>query len=341
VAPPVPSANEKERSTMAVARPIRLIAAFVFAASCAGASAQDARSFPSKPLTIVVPFPAGGTSDILARTIGQRLSQAWGQPVVVENRPGASGNIGAAAVAKSPPDGHTLLVGAAAISTAAALYKDPGFRLFESLAPVTVLGTVPFMLVVHPAMPAKSVAEFVDYAKKHPNKLSLGSGGNGTIPHLGGELFKQRAGIAFTHVPYKGGAQAMADLVAGQIDFTIDGGAHVVSQIDAGKVRMLAVTTPERLAQYPNVPTVAESGFPGYAASAWQMLLVPAATPRPIVEKIQAEVSRAINAPDIAERIRAMGIVPSGMPTAESEAFLRAEMAKWSDVISKSGAKLD
>ena len=326
---------------MAVARSIRLVTAFLFAACCTGASAQDARSFPSKPLTIVVPFPAGGTSDILARTIGQRLSQAWGQPVVVENRPGASGNIGAAAVAKSPPDGHTLLVGAAAISTAAALYKEPGFKLFESLTPVTVIGTVPFMLVVHPAMPAKSVAEFVDYAKKHPNKLSLGSGGNGTIPHLGGELFKQRAGIAFTHVPYKGGAQAMADLVAGQLDFTIDGGAHVVSQIDAGRVRMLAVTTPERLAQYPNVPTLAEAGFPGYSASAWQMLLVPAATPRPIVEKIQAEVSRAINAPDIAERFRAMGIVPSGMPTGESEAFLRAEMAKWSDVIKASGGKLD
>ena len=305
------------------------------------ALAQDARGFPGKPVTIIVPFPAGGTSDVLARAIGQRLSQAWGQPVVVENRPGASGNIGAIAVSKAAPDGHTMLVAAAAISTAAALYKDPGFKLFESLAPVTVLGTVPFMLVVHPSLPVTSVAEFVDYAKKNPNKLSLGSGGNGTIPHLGGELFKMRAGITFTHVPYKGGAQAMADLVGGQIQFTIDGGAHVVSQIDAGKVRLIAVTGAERLPQYPKVPTLAESGYPGYAASAWQMLLVPAATPRPIVEKIHADVARVLKSPDFAERFTAMGITPSGIPPGETEVFLRAEMAKWGEVITTSGAKLD
>ena len=305
------------------------------------ALAQDGRSFPGKPVTIIVPFPAGGTSDVLARALGQRLSQAWGQPVVIENRPGASGNIGAIAVSKAAPDGHTMLVAAAAISTAAALYKDPGFKLFESLAPVTVLGTVPFMLVVHPSLPVTSVAEFVDYAKKNPNKLSLGSGGNGTIPHLGGELFKMRSGITFTHVPYKGGAQAMADLVGGQIQFTIDGGAHVVSQIDAGKVRLVAVTGAERLPQYPKAPTLAESGYPGYTASAWQMLLVPAATPKPIVERIHADVARVIKSQEFSERLSAMGITPSGIPPAETEVFLRAEMAKWGEVITASGAKID
>ncbi len=325
---------------MSVRRIARAIVVAVGLAA-ATASAQDASTFPSKPLTIIVPFPAGGTSDVLARTIGQRLTQAWGQAVIIENRPGASGNIGAAYVSKAPPDGHTLLIGAAAISTAAALYKDPGFKLFETLVPVTVIGTVPFMLVVHPTIPAKTVAEFVDYAKKNPDKLSLGSGGNGTIPHLGGELFKLRAGIAFTHVPYKGGAQAMGDLVAGQIQFTIDGGAHVVSQIDAGKVRLLAVTGTDRLPQYPNVPTIAESGYPGYSASAWQLLLAPAATPRPIVDKIQAEIARAINSPELSERFRAMGIVPSGITPTEADAFLRAEIAKWSEVIKASGAKLD
>src|SRR5688500_14216186 len=172
---------------------IAICIAVAWFASGDSALAQDARNFPGKPVTIIVPFPAGGTSDVLARSLGQRLSQAWGQPVVVENRPGASGNIGAAYVSKAAPDGHTLLIGAAAISTAAALYKDPGFKLFETLVPVTVIGTVPFMLVVHPTVPAKTLAEFVDYAKKHPDKLSLGSGGNGTIPHLGGELFKLRA----------------------------------------------------------------------------------------------------------------------------------------------------
>jgi len=320
---------------------IAICIAVAWFASGDSALAQDARNFPGKPVTIIVPFPAGGTSDVLARSLGQRLSQAWGQPVVVENRPGASGNIGATTVSKAPPDGHTMLIGAAAISTAAALYKDPGFKLFESLVPVTVLGTVPFMLVVHPSLPVTSVADFVDYAKKNPNKLSLGSGGNGTIPHLGGELFKMRSGITFTHVPYKGGAQAMADLVGGQIQFTIDGGAHVVSQIDAGKVRLVAVTGAERLPQYPKVPTLAESGYPGYTASAWQMLLVPAATPKPIVERIHADVARVLKSPDFAERFTAMGITPSGITPAEAEVFLRAEMAKWGEVITASGAKLD
>ena len=289
-----------------------------------------------------MPFPAGGgTSDLLARVIGQKLSEAWGQPVIVENKPGASGNIGAAMVAKAPPDGYTLLVAAAAISTAPALYKDPGFKLFEQLTPVTVIGTVPFMLVVHPSLPVTTVAQFVDYAKKNPNKLSLGSGGNGTIPHLGGELFKQRAGIDFTHVPYKGGILAMNDLVGGQIQFTIDGGSHVVTQIDANRIRLLAVTSAQRLPAYPNVPTVAESGYPGYEASAWQMLLVTAGTPKPIVDKIQQEVAKALRSPDVSERLQKLGIVPSGITPAETEAFLRAEMTKWGDVVRTTGAKID
>jgi tripartite-type tricarboxylate transporter receptor subunit TctC len=308
----------------------------------ATAAAQDARSFPSKPITIIVPFPSGGgTSDLLGRVIAQKLQEAWGQTVIVENRPGASGNIGAAAVAKSPPDGHTLLIAAAAISTAPALYSDPGCKLFETLAPVTVIGTVPFMLVVHPSLPVTSVAQFVDYAKKNPAKLSLGSGGNGTIPHLGGELFKMRAGIDFAHVPYKGGILAMNDLVGGQIQFTIDGGSHVVTQVDAGRIRLLAVTSAQRLPAYPNVPTVAESGYPGYEASAWQMLLVPAGTPKPIVEKLQQEVAKALRSPDVAERLVKLGIVPSGITPGEAEAFLRNEMNKWGEVVRVTGAKID
>jgi len=322
----------------------RIVRALLVALGLAAAvaNAQDARNFPSKPITIVVPFPSGGgTSDLLGRILQQKLQEAWGQTVIVENRPGASGNIGAASVAKAPPDGHTLLIGAAAISTAQALYKDPGFKLFENLVPVTVIGTVPFMLVVHPSLPVTSVAQFVDYAKKNPNKLSLGSGGNGTIPHLGGELFKQRAGIEFAHVPYKGGILAMNDLVGGQIEFTIDGGSHVVTQVDAGKIRLLAVTSAQRLPAYPNVPTLAESGFPGYEASAWQMLLIPAATPKPIVEKIQQEVAKALRTPDVSERLVKLGIVPSGMPPAQAEAFLRNEMNKWGEVVRTTGAKID
>jgi tripartite-type tricarboxylate transporter receptor subunit TctC len=206
---------------------------------------------------------------------------------------------------------------------------------------VTVIGTVPFMLVVHPSLPVTTVAQFVDYAKKNPNKLSLGSGGNGTIPHLGGELFKQRAGIEFTHVPYKGGILAMNDLVGGQIQFTIDGGSHVVTQIDANRIRLIAVTGAQRLSAYPNVPTVSESGYPGYEASAFQLLLVPTGTPKAIVDKIQQEVSRALNSPEVSERLNKLGIVPSGVSPAEAEAFLRAEMTKWGDVVRTTGAKID
>lgn len=313
----------------------------------AGARAQaqpgagDAPRFPTRPVTFVVPFPPGGTSDVLAREIGQKLSQAWGQPVVVENRPGAAGNLGAAAVAKAAPDGHTLLIAAAAISTAPALFKEPGFKLFETLAPATLVGTVPFMLVVHPSLPVRSLGEFVDHAKKHPKALSLGSGGNGTIPHLGGELLKMRAGIDFVHVPYKGGIQAMQDLVGGQIQFTLDGGSHVTSQVEAQKVRLLAVATPQRLAQYPGVPTIAESGYPGYEASAWQMLFVTGGTPAATVERISADVSRILKDPDMVERFRKLGIVLGGGTPAETAAFLRAESAKWAEVVRVSGARAD
>lgn len=316
-------------------------AGFVLAAVATAAPVAAQPAYPSKPITFIVPQPAGGTSDVLARLIGQKLTEAWGQPVVIEHKPGAAGNIGAAFVAKSAPDGYTLLIAPAAISTAGALYKDPGFKLFETLTPVTLVGTVPFMLVVHPSLPVTTVAQFLDYARKNPGKLSLGSGGNGTVPHLGGELLKMQTGIDFTHVPYKGGIQSINDLVGGQIQFTIDGGSHVVAQVDAGKLRLIAVTTARRLPAYPDVPTLAESGVAGFEASAWQLLLVPGGTPKPIVDKIQQEVARALKTPDVAERVLKMGVLPGGGTPAETEVFVRGEVAKWGDVIRKTGAKVD
>jgi tripartite-type tricarboxylate transporter receptor subunit TctC len=313
----------------------------VASAFLVSASGVEAQAFPSRPVTLIVPFAPGATTDILARAVAQELSVAWQQPVVVENKPGASGNIGAAQVAGAAPDGHTLLVTAAAISASPALYKDPGFRLFDTLKPVTVLGVVPLMLIVHPDVPAKSVAEFVDYAKKRPGKLALGSGGNGTIPHLGGELFKMRAGIDFVHVPYRGGSQAMAALIGGQIQFTIDGGPHVAPQMAAGKVRLLAVTSAQRLPQYPSVPTLAESGFPGYEASAWTMVLAPGATPKPLIDRIQADMTRALQAPGMAARLEKLDVQPRSDTPAEAEAFLRGEVAKWGEVVKVSGARVD
>jgi tripartite-type tricarboxylate transporter receptor subunit TctC len=321
---------------------IRSVALLLTLVPCATtAMAQDAKAFPSRPITFIVPQPTGGLSDLLARVIGPRLSEAWGQPVIIENKPGAAGNIGAGILAKAPPDGHTIMIAPAAISTAAALYKDPGFTVFETVRPVTLLGEVPFMLVVHPSLPVNNVAEFIAYAKANPDKLALGSGGSGTVPHLSGEVLKMRAGIKFQHVPYKGGIQAITDLVAGHIQFSIDGGSHVVSQIDGKKLRMLAVTTPQRLPQYPDTPTMAESGYPGFEASAWQMLFVSGGTPEPIVVKIQAEVARILKTREVAEVFAKGGIVPSGASTAETEKFLRAEMAKWGNVIRVSGAKVD
>jgi tripartite-type tricarboxylate transporter receptor subunit TctC len=252
-----------------------------------------------------------------------------------------SGNIGATQVANAAPDGYTLLVAAAAISAAPALYKDPGFRLFESLTPVTVLGVVPLMLVVNPELPVRNVTEFVDYAKKNPDKLSLGSGGNGTIPHLAGELFKMQAGISFVHIPYRGGNQAMAALIGGQIQLTIDGGPHVAPQIAAGKVRLLAVTSAKRLPQYPTTPTLAESGYPGFEASAWTMVLAPGGTPKPVIEKIQADIARAMRAPGMPERLEKLDVQPRTDTPTEAGAFLRNEVAKWGEVIKVSGAQVD
>jgi tripartite-type tricarboxylate transporter receptor subunit TctC len=320
----------------------RFIATFLaIAAVLAPASHAAAQSFPSRPVTLIVPFAPGATTDVLARAVAKELTTAWQQPVVVENRPGASGNIGASQVAKAPPDGHTLLVTAAAISASPALYKDPGFKLFETLTPVTVLGVVPLMFVVSPELPVRDVAQFVDYAKKNPDKLALGSGGNGTIPHLGGELFKIRAGIDFVHVPFRGGSQAMLALIGGQIQFTIDGGPHVAPQISAGKVRLLAVTSAKRLPQYPEIPTVAESGFPGYEASAWTMVLAPGGTPKPLVDKIQADMARALQAPGMAERLEKLDVQVRTDTPAEAAAFLRQEVAKWDEVIRVSGARVD
>lgn len=320
----------------------RAVVGFVLGLMLAGhACAQPAASYPSKPITVIVAFPAGGTSDVLARAVGEKLSAAWGQPILVENKPGASGNIAATAVAQAPADGYTLLLSAAAISVAPTLYKNPGFKLFDDLTPITVIGTVPFMLVTNPSLPVNSFTEFMRYATSNPNKLSMGSGGNGTITHLAGELMKMRARIEFTHVPYKGGIQAMTDLLGGRIDFTIDGGPILVPHIATQKLRLLAVTSARRLPQYPALPTVAESGYPGFQASAWQMLLAPAGTPKSIVEKIQADIAQALRDPALAGRLLKMGVEPIGDTPEATGTFLRGEITKWAEVVRVSGAKID
>ncbi len=300
-----------------------------------------AQEYPSKNIRIIVPFSAGATSDLLARSLAQTLGAAWKVILIVENKPGASTVIGTDLVAKSTPDGHTLLVTGAAIGVIPALMPKLPFDLYKDLQPITVIGMVPCMLLVHPTVPAKSVQELVAYAKANPGTLAFSSGGNGTIPHMGGELLKMRAGLSMTHVPYKGGADSIVALLGGQVQVSIDGGPHVQGHIKSGKVRMLAVATKERLPEFPNVPTIAESGFPGFESNVWQSLWVTGGTPPAVVRKISVEVMRALRTPEMTERLLAAGVTPIGNTPEEAENFVRAETVKWGAVIKASGVKAE
>jgi tripartite-type tricarboxylate transporter receptor subunit TctC len=291
-------------------------------------------------VNFIVPFPAGGTSDIIARPLADDLGRALGQTVVVENKPGAAGNIGAQQLAQSTPDGNTIMLTAAAIAVAPAMSADPGFTLFENVVPVTIAGAIPFMLVARNDLPVESTAELIDYAKANPGALNFGSGGNGTIVHLAGELLKQRTGVDFAHIPFRGGVQSVQEIMGGTIDFTIDGGPHVIQQIDAGTIKLLAVATPERLEAYPDVPTMAESGvegLEGFEASAWQGLFVTGGTPAERIEQLNGEVARSINAPPSLERLKGLGVLPMAGSVAETEAFVRAEVEKWAGVVEAAG----
>ena len=311
------------------------------ASAIAGALPQLAlaQEYPTKTIRIIAPFSPGATSDVLGRAIGQKLATAWNVTVVNENKPGGGGVVGGEIVAKAPPDGHTLLAAAAAIGVIPALLPKLPFELYKDLVPITLIGTVPFMMLVHPSVPANTVQEFIAYARANPGKMNFGSGGNGTIPHMGGELMKLRAGLDMTHVPFKGGADSLTALLGGQIQMTIDGGPHVIGHIRSGALRLLGVATLQRLPEFPNTPTIAESGLPGFESNAWQSLWVTGGTPPATIRKISAEVMAILRSPDIVERLKVMGVTPIGGTPAEAETFIRAETAKWAAVIKASGAK--
>jgi len=306
----------------------------------AGASAQ---SYPTKLIHLVVPYPAGGPLDIMARAIGQKLTEAWKQPVVVDNRAGAGGNIGADFVAKSAPDGYTLLMGAVATHAInPSLYSKIPYDPVKDFAPVALVAQVPNILVVNPAVPAKTVRELIDLARAKPGYLNFGSGSTGSTGHLAGELFNTMAGVKMVHIPYKGAAPATADLLAGQVQLMFDNLASALPNVKAGKLRALAVTTLTRSPAMPDLPTIAESGLPGFDLSTWFGLLVPAGTPPEIVAKLNAEVVRALNAKDIRERLEKMGAEPLANNTPEHfAAFIRSEAAKYAKVVKDSGAKVD
>jgi len=301
-----------------------------------------AQTYPTKPIRLVVPFPPGGATDILARDVAQKLTEAWGQSVIVDNRPGAGGNIGSELVAKSAPDGYTLemgTVGTHAIN--ASLYAKMPYDHVKDFTPVILVAGVPNVLVVNPALPANSVAELIAYAKANPGKLNFASSGNGTSIHLSGELFKVMAGVQITHIPYKGSAPALQDLLSGQVQMMFDNLPPSLPQIKAGKLRALAVTSLIRAPALPDVPTLSESGLPGFEASSWFGILAPAGTPAPIVAKLNAEIAKWLATPEAKEKLAKQGANAAGGTPDDFAKHIAAETAKWAKVVKDSGAKID
>ena len=311
----------------------RLFTIALSAALTAFALPVVAQTYPAKPIKIVVPFPAGGTSDVLARILGQKLTESWGQPVVIENRPGSSGNLGADAVAKAAPDGHTLVlmdVGNLVISPA--LFKLP-FTVEKDFAPVAMVAYSPHLLAVSTKVPANTPAELVAYAKAQKGKLNYAvAAGMGSASHLAGVIYAQRNGIEWGYVPYKGGAQAITDLIGGQVDVMFNGMVATYPHVKAGKIKLIAISSTKRNAQMPDTPTVAES-LPGFLTGSFQGLLAPAGTPKAVIDKLHAEVQRIAAMPEVRERLTTLGAEPSGMSPAEFGNWLKAEIPAMAKIV--------
>ncbi len=304
------------------------------------ASGALAQAWPSKPIRAVVPFAAGGVADVVARAVLPRLSEALGQPIVIDNRGGAGGTLGTAIAAKAPADGYTLLVPAASHATTPGLYTKLPFDPVGDFAAVTQIVTVPYLLVVNPSVPAKDVREFIALAKSRPGQLTYGSAGNGSSNHLAGELFESMAGVDLLHTPYKGSGPALTDVIGGHLTFMFDTINTSIGHIRAGQLRVLGVGTARRSQALPDVPTIADAGgLPGYEAATWIGLLAPAGTPREIVTRLNREIVAILQQPDVRERLAAQGAEPVGSSPEQFEAFVKAEIAKWGKVIRDANIK--
>lgn len=316
----------------------RLLAFSLFAAPLARTA--FAQAWPDRPIRIVVPFPAGaGVLDIMARLLSAHLGPALGQQIIIDNRPGAGGTIGADVVAKAPPDGYTMLMGNPSLVVNPFLMAKMPYDPMTDFIPLTLVNTAPLLLVAHPSLPANSVAELIALAKAKPGQLNYGSGGVGSTPFLATELFRSMANIDVTHVPYRGGAPALADLVGGQLSFMIENMPGTLPMVKSGKLKALGVTTDHRAALAPEIPTIAESGLPGYEVVGWNGLFLAKDTPPAIAGKLYDEVAKALKSADVKEQMAALGAEPGGNTPAEFTAFVRAESARWGKIIQDKGIK--
>ncbi|MFL6719894.1 MAG: Bug family tripartite tricarboxylate transporter substrate binding protein [Burkholderiaceae bacterium] len=326
-------------SRLAQACMVAAVAIGAFAAP--GAQAQAQAPYPSRPITMVVPFPPGGPTDLVARVLAQKMTEQMGQQIVVDNRGGANGNIGSGFVAKAPADGYTVLYNTSSITLSPALYKKLSYDVQRDLVPVALTATVPLALVVNPSLPVNNVSEFIAYVKAHPGKLSYGSAGAGNVTHLGAFQFLQTANIDAVHVPYKGSAPADADLVGGQIQFMTDTVNSVAGFVREKRLRLLAVTTSKRVDLFPDVPTLAESGMPGFEVSAWQGIMAPANTPQPIINRLSTELMKALQNPDVQKKLAVQGAIPLGSTPEEYGAYIKSELTRWAAIVKQTGVSLE
>lgn len=314
--------------------------AFILLSPAAGAQAGDAAAYPNKSVRIVVPFSPGGSNDIMARLLGQKLTEAFQQQFVVDNRPGASGIIGTEIAAKASPDGYTLLVMSLTLAVNPSLHRHLPYDTEKDLIPITEIAAAPLMLVVHPSLPVHTTKEFLAYAKAHPGKLDFGSGGPGSTPHLAGELLKTLAHIDMVHVPYKGGGPALTALMGGQIQLMLENIPSTLPHVKAGKLRALAVTSMKRSPMVPDIPTLDESGVKGYELVGWNGLFAPGGTPQAIIKKLYEASVKALAQPDVKKRLASMGAEAGGNSPQEFRDFLQAEIRKWAKVVKASGMKV-